>query len=111
MRWKAEFDSDGVPWLPVLHIDPHMSETEQVDARGLLCPLPVLRLRKRLLSLPQGTRLKLIATDPAAIIDVPHFCAQSGHRLVATRGLGDGVTEFTVEKGPVCAMDGGDVEG
>ncbi len=49
---------------------------EEVDARGLLCPLPVLRLRKRLAALPAGTTLRLITTDPAAIIDVPHFCAE-----------------------------------
>lgn len=74
----------------------------QIDARGLLCPLPVLRLRKRLLDLPQGTRVVLLATDPAAVIDVPHFCAEAGHRLIASRQAAPGETEYTVERGPPC---------
>lgn len=72
----------------------------EIDARGLLCPLPVLRLRKMLLPLPPGSRLRLVATDPAAVIDVPHFCEGAGHRLVGMRDLGDGAREFTVERGP-----------
>lgn len=72
---------------------------EEVDARGLLCPLPVLRLRKRLLAVAPGARLRLIATDPAAVVDVPHFCAEGGHVLIAMRDLGDGAREFTVERG------------
>lgn len=55
-----------------------------LDARGLLCPLPVLKARKRLQSLGVGDELTMIADDPAAIIDVPHFCNQSGHKLVST---------------------------
>ncbi|MDT1060664.1 sulfurtransferase TusA family protein [Paracoccus sp. CPCC 101403] len=73
--------------------------TESIDARGLLCPLPVLRLRKRLIPLPPGARVTLLATDRAAMIDVPHFCTEGGHRLVATRDIGDGGTEYTVERG------------
>lgn len=53
-----------------------------VDAIGLLCPLPVLRLRKRLMALPAGGVLCLLADDPVAVIDVPHFCAEAGHELV-----------------------------
>ncbi|MGR3614845.1 MAG: sulfurtransferase TusA family protein [Paracoccaceae bacterium] len=60
-----------------------MSEfLETVDAIGLLCPLPVLKARKRLKSLPDGGVLRLLADDPAAVIDVPHFCNESGHKLV-----------------------------
>ena len=79
---------------------------ETVDARGLLCPLPVLRLRKRLLALPQGAVLRLIATDPAAVIDVPHFCTEGGHTLETTRELDDGAHEFTVRRGPDAAPAG-----
>ncbi|TRW98875.1 sulfurtransferase TusA family protein [Paracoccus sp. M683] len=78
-----------------------IGEKDEVDARGLLCPLPVLRLRKRLMASPPGTRLRLIATDPAAVIDVPHFCAQGGHRLIGTRDLAGGAREYTVERGPL----------
>ncbi|MCU0909723.1 MAG: sulfurtransferase TusA family protein [Rhodobacteraceae bacterium] len=61
--------------------------TAEVDATGLLCPLPVLRARKRLIAMAPGQVLRLIATDPAAIVDVPHFCAEAGHTLIATASI------------------------
>ncbi|AUH33390.1 sulfurtransferase TusA family protein [Paracoccus tegillarcae] len=79
--------------------------SDEVDARGLLCPLPVLRLRKRLLAVQPGQSLRLIATDPAAVIDVPHFCAEGGHVLRGTRDMGDGAHEYTVERGPQAGAD------
>lgn len=57
--------------------------SETLDARGLLCPLPVLKARKRLQALPAGAVLQVWADDPAAIIDVPHFCREAGHGLLA----------------------------
>lgn len=60
-----------------------MDWDEEIDASGLLCPLPVLRARKRLMAMPKGKVLRLIATDPAAVVDVPHFCAEAGHELLA----------------------------
>ncbi|MCZ0960037.1 sulfurtransferase TusA family protein [Paracoccus benzoatiresistens] len=71
-----------------------------IDARGLLCPLPVLRLRKVLVNQPEGAQVRLLATDAMAAVDVPHFCETAGHLLVGQRDRGDGVTEFTVERGP-----------
>jgi tRNA 2-thiouridine synthesizing protein A len=62
---------------------------EELDARGLLCPLPVLKARKRLQALAPGALLRMIADDPAAIVDVPHFCAEAGHSLESqTEGMG-----------------------
>jgi len=59
---------------------------DELDAADLLCPLPVLKARKRLLALPPGAVLRVIATDPAAVVDMPHFCAEAGHDLIsATR--------------------------
>ena len=55
----------------------------ELDARGLLCPLPVLKARKRLQALPPGAVLRMLSDDPAAVIDVPHFCAEAGHALLA----------------------------
>ncbi|SEO28881.1 tRNA 2-thiouridine synthesizing protein A [Salinihabitans flavidus] len=75
---------------------------QELDAIGLLCPLPVLKLRKRLKALPEGARLRLLADDPAAVVDVPHFCAEAGHRLVETREDG-AILVFIVEK---CANQG-----
>jgi len=54
-----------------------------LDTIGLLCPLPVLKARKRLKSMPDGAVLKLLSDDPAAVVDVPHFCAEAGHELSA----------------------------
>ncbi len=54
-----------------------------IDARGLLCPLPVLRAAKGLRAMAPGAVMRLTTTDPAAVVDVPHFCAEAGHRLVA----------------------------
>ncbi|MEM7683948.1 MAG: sulfurtransferase TusA family protein [Pseudomonadota bacterium] len=70
--------------------------TEELDTRGLLCPLPVLKARKRLLSLPGGARLRVIADDPAARVDVPHFCAEQGHTLADQTDLEDGALAFVI---------------
>jgi tRNA 2-thiouridine synthesizing protein A len=61
---------------------------EEIDARGLLCPLPVLKARRRLAALPPGAVLRVIADDPAAVVDMPHFCAEAGHELLAREELG-----------------------
>ena len=70
-----------------------------VDARGMLCPLPVLRLRKALAALPEGGRVRLWASDPMAMVDVPHYCGQAGHVMLQQRDLADGAQEFVVERG------------
>ena len=59
-----------------------MDFDHDLDALGLLCPLPVLKARKRLQSLAIGQVLRLQADDPAARIDVPHFCTEAGHDLI-----------------------------
>jgi tRNA 2-thiouridine synthesizing protein A len=61
---------------------PRMTADLTIDAIGLLCPLPVLRLRKRLKLLQPGQIACLLADDPAAAIDVPHFCAEQGHAFL-----------------------------
>ncbi|CUJ96267.1 Sulfurtransferase TusA [Ruegeria denitrificans] len=71
--------------------------TETLDALGLLCPLPVLKARKRLKSMPSGAVLRVLADDPAAIIDVPHFCAESGHKLVSQEDA-DGHQIYLIQK-------------
>ncbi len=69
-----------------------------VDAMGLQCPLPVLKLQKALRGLKPGDLASLAATDPASRIDVPHFCNQSGHTLIASSEA-DGVFNYLVECG------------
>ena len=55
------------------------TEPEILDARGLKCPLPVLKMEKRLAQVPAGYRLLVLATDPMAKIDIPLHCKQQGH--------------------------------
>jgi tRNA 2-thiouridine synthesizing protein A len=69
-----------------------------LDASGLQCPLPVLKARKALIGLAAGKRLLVIATDPMAAIDLPHFCAEAGHKLVASGPQG-GTHRFLIERG------------
>ena len=61
----------------------------EIDCEGLLCPLPVLRARKRLLSMAPGQVLAVRATDGMAAIDLPHFCAEAGHAFLETRQAGE----------------------
>lgn len=74
-----------------------MSDVIDVDAEGLRCPLPVLRLGKALRAAPTGSLVRLRADDAMAQVDVPHFCHESGHRLSDIREE-QGVFVFTVEK-------------
>lgn len=53
-----------------------------VDARGHKCPVPTLRLRRTLEGLSAGAVVRLLADDPMARIDVPHFCDQQGLELL-----------------------------
>lgn len=79
-------------------MDPALPPILELDARHLLCPLPVLRARKALQALAPGARLAITATDPMALIDLPHFCAEQGHRLIDTQDQ-DGATRFVIERG------------
>ena len=65
-----------------------MDECE-LDARGLLCPLPVLKAGKRLRSMRPGMVLRLLANDPMAVIDVPNFCREQGHALLSSEPRDD----------------------
>ena len=54
----------------------------EIDAAGLMCPLPLLRLKKALITLESGDVIKIIATDPAAHLDFGVFINQSGHQII-----------------------------
>lgn len=76
-----------------------MTDDAELDARGLLCPLPVLKARKRLMALPTGAVLRVLADDPAAAVDMPHFCAEAGHALLA-QGPAEGKARlYVIRKG------------
>jgi len=68
-----------------------------VDARGHRCPVPTLRLRRALETAAPGARVRLLADDPLARIDVPHFAAQAGAEVLE-RGESDGVLTFLVAR-------------
>lgn len=70
---------------------------EVIDARGLKCPLPVLKMEKRLVALPPGATLTVLATDPMAKIDIPLHCRQNGHDCRVT-SEGE-VLQFEIVKG------------
>lgn len=72
--------------------------TETLDCEGLLCPLPVLRARKRLLAMHPGEVLCVRATDAMARVDLPHFCAEAGHLYLDARESG-GVTLHLIRRG------------
>ena len=71
---------------------------EILDATGLLCPLPVLKARKRLAGLSNGQVLEVHADDPAARVDIPHFCAEQGHELLETQDREGGLLVFFLKK-------------
>lgn len=68
------------------------------DLRGLKCPLPVLRSRKKLAAMSSGEELVVDTTDPLAVIDIPHMCREDGHTLVENDKTSDG-HRFRIRRG------------
>jgi tRNA 2-thiouridine synthesizing protein A len=56
----------------------------ELDARGLNCPLPILRAKKSINSLSSGQVLRITATDPGSVKDFEAFCKQTGNELLST---------------------------
>jgi tRNA 2-thiouridine synthesizing protein A len=69
-----------------------------IDARGLKCPLPVLRMEAALRRMPAGARLRITADDPVAVVDLPHF-AQAGGHLIVREPAPEGLCVFLVTRG------------
>ncbi|MCT7667594.1 sulfurtransferase TusA family protein [Shinella kummerowiae] len=74
-------------------------DIETYDLRGLKCPLPVMKTRKRLSSMAAGAALWVETTDPLAVIDIPHFCHEDGHALEASE-RGEAGHRFLIRKKP-----------
>lgn len=74
-----------------------MSEHHHLDAKGLKCPLPVLRARKAMKQVPEGAVLVIEATDPNAVQDFQAFCETTGYSLVDSREA-EGVYTFEIRK-------------
>jgi tRNA 2-thiouridine synthesizing protein A len=64
------------------------SEALELDATGLYCPEPVMLLHNRIKDISAGALLRLIATDPSTVRDVPKFCLYLGHELVSKARVG-----------------------
>jgi tRNA 2-thiouridine synthesizing protein A len=61
-----------------------MEFNQEVDARGLNCPLPLLRAKKSLSAMSSGQLLKVLATDRGSVRDFQTFCKHSGNQLVSS---------------------------
>jgi tRNA 2-thiouridine synthesizing protein A len=70
----------------------------EVDARGLNCPLPILRARQGINRLSTGQVLKIIATDPGSVKDLDAFCKQTGNEMLESRQQ-NGEYHFKLRKG------------
>ena len=73
--------------------------TIDLDLRGYRCPVPVIRLEAVLRKLAPGAKVTAIADDPVAAVDIPHFCAESGHEAVRLPDDGESCV-FQVTRGP-----------
>ena len=76
----------------------HFMTEKILDATGLICPLPVLKLRKHLKSMRIGDIVLVVANDPAAAIDIPHFCNEAGHTLISQQATGSDATQYQIRK-------------
>ena len=68
-----------------------------LDAKGLNCPLPILKARKALKDVPDGGTLEILATDPGSVADFEAFCRQTGNELVE-HAVDGSVYRFLIKK-------------
>ena len=71
---------------------------QELDVKGLRCPLPVIKTRMALNEMAAGDVVTVMATDPASNIDIRHLCNIAGHELMDA-GEEDGVLTFVIRKG------------
>ncbi|HEU4458136.1 MAG TPA: sulfurtransferase TusA family protein [Methylibium sp.] len=71
-----------------------MEAHKELDARGLNCPLPILKAKKALAELSSGQTLKVLATDPGSVRDFQAFARQTGNELLEQQANGDEFTHF-----------------
>lgn len=74
----------------------HQSEVYQIDAVGLVCPLPILRLKKRTKDLPSGTEVDFLADDPSGRRDLEVLCDLAGHRIEWVHDESGGVIRYRI---------------
>ena len=69
----------------------------ELDAKGLNCPLPILKTKKAMKDIAAGDTIKVVATDPGSVADFGAFCRTGGHELVESSEA-DGVFTFVIKK-------------
>ncbi len=72
--------------------------SRELDLRGLNCPMPVLKTAKALQGVEAGERIAVLASDPLAGLDIPHFCNEQGH-VLEDSARDDGCMRFVIRKG------------
>lgn len=77
----------------------HPAGLPLLDARGLLCPEPVMMLHKRVRELAAGAELVILATDPSTQRDIPKFCRFLGHELLEESQPEQGLFRYRLRKG------------
>ena len=77
--------------MPVLQI------TQTIDARGLSCPMPIVKTAQAVKALPTGALIELLATDPGSTKDIAAWCRATGHELVE-QALDGGVFRFVIRR-------------
>ena len=73
-------------------------ETKTLDAKGLNCPLPVLKAKKSIKGLETGDTLEVLSTDPGSVSDFDSFCKATGDQLLEQAKESDGVFRFLIQK-------------
>ena len=74
-------------------------EEETLDLRGLKCPLPALMARRALAHLAPGACVTVLASDPLAVVDIPHMCGEEGHSLESVTKA-DAYAVFLIRRKP-----------
>lgn len=70
-----------------------------LDARGLSCPMPMLKTKKTLQGMTSGQLLEVLGTDPGSKNDIPGFCKKGGHEFLGYEDLPEGYTRYLIKRG------------
>jgi tRNA 2-thiouridine synthesizing protein A len=85
-------------YMPIYCKENPMNFDKELDARGLNCPLPILRAKKALAEVTSGQVLKILSTDPGSVKDFAAFAKQTGNELLSTAEAGGEFTFFMKKK-------------
>ncbi len=71
--------------------------TQTIDARGLNCPLPIMKTKKGIQEMQTGQQLEVFSSDPGSVRDMDALCRSTGNRLVSSENQNDGSYRFLIE--------------